>query len=128
MNKTLVILFITFISFGCFAQDNPTKVVTPEEFNNLISQSDTLVVLDVRTAKEFESGHIKDAVNIDFYDADFKDSLSKLDKNKTYFVYCKLGGRSNSACSILSELGFEKLYNLKGGIVDWTAQGYSVVK
>ncbi|WP_394758441.1 rhodanese-like domain-containing protein, partial [Flavobacterium sp.] len=45
--------------------------------------------------------------------------LEELDKSKNYYVYCKSGGRSGQACSIMRELGFETTYNLLGGMMEW---------
>lgn len=133
MNKFHIFLFvfISFVSLNCFAQnkEETIKNISAKEFNDLISiPSDTSVILDVRTSDEFESGHLDNAVNINFYNEDFKSSLSKLDKSKTYFVYCKSSGRSSKACNMLSEFGFEKIYNLTGGIDAWKAAGLSTVK
>ncbi|RZL40638.1 MAG: rhodanese-like domain-containing protein, partial [Pedobacter sp.] len=45
--------------------------------------------------------------------------LEELDKNKNYYVYCKAGARSQQACSIMNELGFENAFNLMGGFMNW---------
>ena len=50
------------------------------------------------------------------------DEINKLDKNKSYFIYCKAGSRSAQACSIMNQLGFEKTYNLLGGFSNWTGK------
>lgn len=78
------------------------------------------VLLDVRTEEEFNQGRIPGAINIDIYKGQgFVYKVDELDKNKKYYVYCKAGGRSQQACSIMNELGFESAYNLVGGIMDW---------
>ena len=81
------------------------------------------VVLDVRTAKEFQAGHIPGAVNIDVNAADFQDKVAKLDKTKTYLVHCAAGVRSAKACDKMSQLDFPKLYNLEGGFRAWEKGG-----
>jgi rhodanese-related sulfurtransferase len=91
------------------------------EFQNRILANPSSVVLDVRTEAEFESGRIPNSININVMDSSFMKSISTLDKSKTYFVYCRSGGRSRSACSILSQQGFE-VYNLDGGISGWTGE------
>ena len=50
------------------------------------------------------------------------DGIQKLDKNKNYYVYCHSGVRSVQACQIMKSFGFENLYNLLGGISEWTGQ------
>jgi len=78
------------------------------------------VILDVRTEEEVEEKAIPNSINFDFYQGQgFLDELEKLDKNKSYYVYCKSGGRSGQACMIMQQLGFEKTYNLVGGITEW---------
>lgn len=78
------------------------------------------VILDVRTDEEVASGKIPNSINIDIYKGQgFVYQVEELDKNKTYFVYCRSGARSAQACSIMNQLGFEKTYNLLGGIMQW---------
>ena len=80
-------------------------------------------LIDVRTANEYNSGHIDDAVNIDIMNnATFEQEVQKLDKSKPVFLYCKLGGRSKRASKKLEELGFEKIYDFSGGYSAWNSQ------
>jgi rhodanese-related sulfurtransferase len=81
------------------------------------------VILDVRTEDEFSEGIIPGAFNIDIYKGQgFIYALEELDKSKNYYVYCRSGGRSGQACSIMSQLGFENTYNLLGGIMNWEGE------
>lgn len=75
-------------------------------------------LLDVRTAGEFASGSIRGAKNLDVTSAQFQNALNSLDKDKAYFVFCRSGNRSGSACELMSAQGF-KCYNLAGGIGAW---------
>lgn len=86
------------------------------------AQNDTdAVILDVRTPAEWNEGIIPGATNIDIYQGDaFMEALEQLDKSKTYYVYCRSGARSGNACNVMSQMGFEKAYNLSGGIMGWT--------
>lgn len=78
------------------------------------------VILDVRTPEEFENGMIPNAINIDIYKGQgFIYLLEELDKSKTYYVYCHAGSRSAKACEVMQHLGFEKTFNLLGGISEW---------
>ena len=110
--KSLIILLLLPISL--FSQ----KKITKEEFKELIIKGNALVI-DVRTSTEFSEGHIKNAVNVDFFSKSFEATISKLDKKKTILVYCAAGGRSTSACADFKKLGFNKVYNLIGGYDDW---------
>ena len=95
------------------------KNVGVEEFDKLRADKKN-VVLDVRTAKEFASGHIAGAVNLDWNGPDFEKQAAALDKSKTYLVHCAAGGRSAKACALMnSKLKFTSCYNLEGGMKAW---------
>lgn len=85
------------------------------------------VILDVRTPEEFSDGHLKNATLMDFYESSFSDDLAKLDKEKTYLVYCRTGSRSAQAAEMMIELGFKNVYNMVGGIIQWRELGYETV-
>ena len=82
----------------------------------------------MRTPREFAGEHIENATNIDFYSEAFRDMLNNLDRNKTYLIYCQVGGRSGSALDIMAELNFKEVYNMLGGILSWEAEGLPTVK
>ncbi len=86
------------------------------------------VILDVRTAKEFQAGHIAGAINLDVMSPDFDQKVATLDKSKTYLVHCASGVRSARACARLEKLDFPKLYNLPGGFRAWANAGEPVEK
>ena len=76
--------------------------LTQEEWAEQVAQHKEAVVLDVRTEEEFEDGYIPDAINIDIRQGQgFIDELEKLDKSKTYYVYCRSGARSAQACALM---------------------------
>lgn len=79
-----------------------------------------IVILDVRTPAETAEGMIDGAIAIDYETDNFETEVDKLDKEKTYLVYCKSGGRSSDACDIMAKKGFKNLYSLKGGYTAWT--------
>jgi len=105
--------------------DSGYKDVNVAEFARLASEKEN-VILDVRTAKEYQISHIAGAVNIDVSSKDFEQKVAALDKNKTYLVHCASGVRSVRACKALDKLGFPNLYNLSGGIRAWVAAGEPV--
>lgn len=86
------------------------------------------VVLDIRTPQEFQDGHIEGAVNVDYYSPTFVAYLEKLDKAKTYFVYCRVGRRSAEAIRVMTQKGFKNIYKTSGDIVAWRAAGLPLVK
>ena len=98
------------------------KNVDVAEFEKLRADKKN-VVLDVRTQKEFEAGHIPGAVNIDVNAPDFPEKVARLEKTKTYLVHCGAGVRSAKACDKMSHLAFPELYNLEGGFKAWETAG-----
>ncbi len=98
------------------------KNIDVTEFEKLRADTKN-VVLDVRTQKEFEGGHIPGAVNIDVNAPDFGERVARLEKSKTYLVHCAAGVRSAKACDRMSQLAFLKLYNLEGGFKAWEKAG-----
>lgn len=124
-NKTLgkgLIAFMLLVSasFMVSADEGSVSYVEADEAHSLLKEaSRELVVLDIRTTKEFDSGHIKGAVNIDFYSDQFREKLAKLDKSKTYLVYCRSGGRSQRSLSTFNDLNFENIVHLNGGYKSW---------
>jgi len=103
---------------------------TPEKFKNIfcdelqdiISKNDGLresEIIDCRTPGEFYSGHIHGAKLIDLMDPAFREKVEQLDKNKTYYVYCRSGSRSMTACRIMAKTGIENLFNVKFGLMGW---------
>jgi phage shock protein E len=115
-------------SLGCKGADaKGFKTVGADEFDKLRANSNN-VVLDVRRVSEFTSGHITNAILIDFSGADFEKKVSERDKGKTYLVYCAVGGRSSRACEKMSGMGFTNLFNLEGGIGAWKKAGKPVTE
>lgn len=105
------------------------KRVSTSEFKNFIeNKKPEDIILDIRTLEEFENGHIKGAELLDFYSPNFKDKISQLDKNKTYYLYCHSGNRSSNALDIMENLGFTSIYELEDGIWDWGRNGFEVVR
>lgn len=94
----------------------------PSSFATAIAKNG-VSLLDVRTQSEYASGHIGNAVNIDFYDPSFRDKLNTLNKNSEYYVYCRSGHRSGGALTIMKELGFTNVHDLAGGLESWQMEG-----
>tara|TARA_B100000524_G_scaffold319202_2_gene199043 strand:- start:235 stop:546 length:312 start_codon:yes stop_codon:yes gene_type:complete len=89
-------------------------------WKNNLDADESAIILDVRTAEEFKISHLSNSINIDFYNPQhFMNELGKLDKDLSYYVYCRTGVRSSNSCALMSELGFKKTFNLIGGIVEW---------
>ena len=94
-----------------------------EDWISQLKADPNAVILDVRTEDEWNDGIIPNAINIDIYKGQgFIYAVEELDKSKNYYVYCKAGGRSEQACNIMNQLGFENTYNLLGGMMQWKGE------
>lgn len=93
-------------------------LVPADKFKELMKDEEAQL-LDVRTPEEYSRGKIGDAVNMNFFDADFKEQVATLDKSKPVLIYCAAGGRSAKAVSIMEGMGFEEIHELKGGYGNW---------
>lgn len=97
--------------------------ITVDQWKEQIATDANAVVLDVRTQDEVEEGKLENATNIDIYlGQGFLDGLAKLDKSKSYYVYCRSGNRSAQACQVMAQLGFETTYNMLGGYTAWAEE------
>lgn len=112
------------LAVACNSQN--AQKLKPTEFNDKIKNTANAVILDVRTPEEFDQGFIANAVNIDYRGDNFQSEIAKLDKSKTYFVYCLSGGRSASAASYMQSNGFKSVINLDGGILAWQGAGLPI--
>ena len=82
-----------------------------------------VLLIDVRTQKEFNAGHIEDAVNYDIIDSEaFLLQIADLDKDRPVYLYCKRGVRSGRAAKLLKKEGFTRIYDYSGGYNDWVKQ------
>ncbi len=123
--KSLTAILLFFVITSCQSQATH-EVLDALDFSEMITDVKHPVILDVRTPGEYSEGHIQGAKNMDFYEDDFESNLAKLDKTKTYFVYCAVGGRSGSVAKLMHSKGFEHFYDLKGGINNWENQGLPI--
>ncbi|MGB1018844.1 MAG: rhodanese-like domain-containing protein [Chitinophagales bacterium] len=123
--KTNIIILALLLGFSACneAPKNPDAViqnVETKEFAELIKNDGHLI--DVRTPGEFDAGHINGATLINVNDANFNSQIEVLEKSKPVYVYCRSGARSMKAARIMEQKGFTKVYNLKGGYLDWSKQ------
>ena len=83
-------------------------------------QDSDVVIIDVRSAEEFDSGHLPNAQLLNIQDPQaFMDGIGALDVKKSYYVYCRSGARSAQACLLMNQQGLKNSYNLLGGILEW---------
>ncbi len=104
-----------------------SKSVGPQQAVMMINRQGA-VVLDVRDRKDFDTGHIVDAINIPL--AKLGQRMTELDKhkNKPVVVVCKMGQHSGEACKTLQQAGFDQVVRLGGGVAEWKAQSLPLVQ
>ena len=128
----LLVTFLAFILLSPSAQsDQQFTVVSPKEASALIEthkEDSDFVILDIRTPGEYQSGHIKNSIMIDFYSKTFAEEVNRLDKGKTYLIHCRSGNRSTRSMGLFKKLKFQKIYHLSSGINGWNSEGLPLVK
>jgi rhodanese-related sulfurtransferase len=116
------VLITLFIFSAAVYSPAMIENIDPEEANVLIQENEKnpdFVILDVRTPAEYSAGNLGNTINIDFYNRGFRGELDRLDRNKTYLVYCRSGNRSGRTLGVMKELGFQNVFNLRGGVLEW---------
>ncbi len=127
------IIAITFFFAGmasAFAQDTSAIIrnVDVDGFKQAMDSLEDEVLVDLRTPDELKQGKIPGAIVIDYFGADFESAIQRLDKNKTYLLYCASGGRSGETSELMEKMGFRKVYNLESGFRGWVKARMPVEK
>ena len=94
--------------------------ITAIQASGMLKNYQKLVILDIRTPREYRKGHLKNACNLDYWHKEFEAKLKILDKTKAYLVHCASGGRSGKAMKIFKRLEFQTVYHIKDGYQGWT--------
>lgn len=126
--RKLITFILLILSISVFSQ-NKTKIehVDAATFKKYIDEKKS-VLIDLRTDDELKNkGMIKGAVQIDFLAKDAEEKIAKLDKKKTYLVYCAGGGRSGDCAELMEKQGFSHVVNLEKGIEGWKKSGFETV-
>ena len=113
-------ILLSALLLACNAQTK--TALTASEFEKNILDPAAIQLLDVRTASEYNSGHIKNSLLADWTDkTEFNRRIEYIDKNKPVYVYCLAGGRSAAAAKEMRSNGYKEVYELTGGINAWKA-------
>ena len=107
---------------GCSSPADNVHHLTAHQARSLIERhadNKNFINLDVRTSREYRSGHVPRAVLMDFHSPVFPASLNKLDRSKTYLIYCQTGYRSSRAVQMVEKMGFTTIYHLQRGVLEW---------
>jgi rhodanese-related sulfurtransferase len=125
LNKhTLFFLAAIIFANNACAQEK----LSAKTFSDKLKATPNAFILDVRTPAEVNRSYIKNAVFMDIHDSLFEKKISTIDKKLSVFVYCAIGVRSNDAAVMLHRLGFNEVYDLKGGIINWKLAGLPIAK
>lgn len=114
----VLLVFLVISAAPLYSQDGIHKTVSPDDFFSLLAERQgegRAVLLDVRTPDEVNAGAAPGSENIDFYDPEFRSKISSLDKDETYFLYCRSGNRSGQTLRLMKSLDFSEVYDLSGG-------------
>ena len=117
------ILFL--LLFSCFSNNNDLNIISNFEFSQY--SKDDITLIDVRTLKEFETGFIENAINIDFYSNSISSKISLLDKDSKFVIYCRSDNRSTKFAKLLLESGFKDVNVIKGGMIEWVKSGNNLI-
>lgn len=126
MKKLNVLIFFLLIITSC--ETKKAAALKPDAFAELMTNEESLQLVDVRTPAEFQSGYLRDALLIDMFSAEFESRLETLNKDQPIAVYCAVGQRSFQVFELLQEKGFKEVYHLAGGLQAWQSEGKPIKK
>ncbi len=110
------------------ADTSNQELLTPTAFAEELKSNTDIVLIDVRTPEEVQTGIIEGAKAMDYNAEGFEGKLDSLDHSKTYFVYCAAGKRSGKALELMKQKGFIHVTSLDGGLKSWNANGLPLTK
>jgi rhodanese-related sulfurtransferase len=121
-----IFIFIT-LNIACGQGESKYNNISADSMKTSIGKKD-IIILDVRSKKEFAEGHIPGAVNLNIHDENFEAALDTMNKEIRYDVYCRSGNRSGDAVEIMKKKNFKKVNHFDGGILEWKEKEYEIVK
>jgi rhodanese-related sulfurtransferase len=128
----MTLILFGFILPSCHSQQDQNIIaLSPTETADLIEKNKgdaNFIILDIRTPAEYQRGHLKDAIMIDYYSKAFVNNIDRLDREKAYLVYCRSGNRSARSMELFKKLDFKKIYHLSPGIKGWISEGLPLAK
>jgi phage shock protein E len=128
--KKPILFFALLAVWSCnpTVSESSSDILSPQAFAEQLKSNSDIILLDVRTPKEIQTGFLDGARNIDFNSSSFERALDSLDHSKRYFVYCKIGKRSGKAEEMMKAKGFQNVTSMDGGLDAWIAAGLPIRK
>ncbi|HEX8516400.1 MAG TPA: rhodanese-like domain-containing protein [Bacteroidia bacterium] len=133
--RTFIFTLIAVVSVNMASAQtggSSNKVITnlsAERFRAASGNDKNGILLDLRTTDELlNKGYLKGAIQLDYLAKDAEAKIDKLDKNKTYYVYCASGRRSLECAEYMEKSGFKRVYNLEKGFNEWITKGFPIEK
>ena len=121
-----ILFFFLLMIYSCqIFESSEINVISDAQFTEI--QDSDYILVDVRTIEEYESGHIQDAINFDFYAESFQKEILSLDKSSSIILYCRTQNRSTKTANYLKENGYKEITVLTGGITSWVKNGNDLV-
>ena len=121
-----ILFFFLLLIYSCqIFESTEINEISDAQFTEI--QDSDYILVDVRTIEEYESGHIQDAVNFDFYSESFQNDILSLDKSSSIILYCRTQNRSTKTANYLKENGYKEITVLEGGITSWVKNGNDLV-
>jgi len=126
------VIALSLLMLSSFAQIGIERdgviYLNASEASELIASEPDLQILDVRTYSEFQAGHIEGAIQINYFDPNFRGRLAERPHDVPYLVHCRSGNRSSRAVRNLQAAGIETIYHLDGGLNAWQDAGFRIVQ
>lgn len=127
IKNKLTLFIIILVSSGCVSSEDDVLTLKPETFKTKVINDVSVQLVDIRTPEEFNSGHIENAININYFSEQFKDSISLLQTKIPVYIYCRSGKRSSKSVKVFKAVGFDSIYQLNGGLLNWKKSGFKII-
>jgi len=124
---SVLVILILLVAYRFLIEREYYTVLTEDQYKEKLAAYDDAYLIDVRTSFEHNRGYIKGATNIGFIGFSFSNEVDKLDRDKPVFLYCQTAHRSPFAAWKLHSMGFNQIFDLKGGFIEWENAGFEVV-
>lgn len=122
--RALVLCCLALLTVAAHASDT----LSVRDARRMLRRKPPVILVDVRRADEFKSGHLRRAVNIDWYERDFARRMARFSRDRPIVIYCARGRRSALALHVLDSLGFRNAWHISGGYQAWQRKGYPVTR